>query len=323
MNKGHIPAWKRLGLKLKHAKEEPSSTPTNGRALRLEDIGDGPPSKKRRVESKQTAAAVASANGAREDAPNSEHSSKKVRKQVSFTADTKATDGDTAVSIIPSEVVEDVFQQSSATKKAKKQKQRSTQPSPSKSQGTLDYLNQFYTSHSTWKFNKNREVWILKHAFSTSDIPPSHNMALAQYIHGLKSSNARDRLRSDCAESLDRTSEGPNSSFVSPAEIAEDVLSAFPDTVQADDSHLSLEMQGVPRSRLILWALDPSKTTSELQSEPPQEPEAINGASVAAPQKKRKNRTAVVEYSSSSSSSSDSESDSDSSSDDNGENEST
>lgn len=308
MSKTHVPAWKRLGLKLKYAKEENDAAQPN-RHARFGN-GDEPPSKKRRTNAEDTSPARTT-NGSSDVASLTPSRSEKPKKQVSFSSDTKTTDGDSAISIIPSEVVEEVFQQADSKKKSKKQK-LPTQPSTVKSQGTLEYLVQFYTSNSTWKFNKNREVWILKHALSTSDIPPSYNLMLAQYIHGLKSPNTRDRLRLECIGA------GPGGSL--PQEVIEHgarALASFPETLHPEESALAAEMQTVARPRLILWALDPSNEDTQPQPGQTQDSSATKAATkTERPQKKRKNRTAVVEYSSSSSSSSESSSDSETSSSD-------
>lgn len=309
MSGTHVPAWRRLGLKLKYAKDDIHKTQPNQRVESSNN--EEPPSKKRRTTTGDDSPTKA-ANETSSLASSTPTRPNKVRKQVSFSSDTKTTDGDSAVSIIPSETVEETIQPSDSKKSSRKQKAQ-TQPSTVKSQGTLQYLTQFYTSNSTWKFNKNREVWILKHALSTSDIPPSYNLPLAQYIHGLKSPNARDRLRLEAA--------GAASGEAMPQDLAEKgarLLASFPEGVVSQDtgmcSSLVAEMILVSRPRLILWALDPTNATgSELQSGKLQNRTAAKSTDkIEKPQKKRKNRTAVVEYSSSSSSSSASEGESES-----------
>lgn len=312
MSKTHVPAWKRLGLTLKHAKDESQPTQINGK---VKPIGTRePPTKKRRVDGSATYNDTPDnrmTNDQSTTTASPQNGSKNPKKQVSFTTDTKTTDGDTAVSIIPSEAVEDLFPQFQATKKSKKQTQ-SPLPSSGKNEATLEYLALFYKSNSKWKFNKNREVWILKHALSTSDIPPSYNLMLAQYIYGLKSPNTRSRLRQECAGA----GAGPTAP-VPCREEAGSALASFPETILKEDSNLSTEMQAVARPELILWALDPSGATKNVEMATKADPVADGkNPQENKVQKKRKNRTAVIEYSSSSSSETESDSSSESESDD-------
>lgn len=302
MSKTHVPAWKRVGLKLKYAKDDRQHLYGNG--IPDSDGASEPPAKKRRVNDSTNPEKGTVTRSSLADAtiPSKSTHLEKPKKQVSFTNDTKTKDGDTAVSVIPSEQVEEAFSQA-ASKKAKKTKQPS-QPSATKSQTTLDYLVQFYSSHSSWKFNKNREVWILKHALSLQDIPSEYNLMLAQYIHGLKSQNTRSRLRQECIAS--------NVNYDAPgiSQAAMDALKTFPDHVESQTSAVSQKLQSVGRAQLIMWALNPSGGPNDVQTPPT---EAAAGKSAV--QKKRKNRTAVVEYSSSSSSESESGGDAESESD--------
>jgi hypothetical protein len=306
MSKTHVPAWKRLGLKLKYAHADAQPVRLNGHTEPAND--PAPPAKKRRLadhvkgEGPDT---EASTNGSVHYAPSPEPRLSKAKKQVSFTHDTKTTDGDTAVSIIPSEAVEEAFPDAKSTKKAKKAKQP-TQPSPNKNQSALQYLAQFYKENPTWKFNKNREVWILKHALSDSYIPPSLNIMLAQYLYGIKSDNTRSRLRQEFIGA----SAGVDND-VRPSEDAVRALVEFPNTTQDDDSVIPKQLAAVARPQLLLWALDPTNASLG----PTETPGAVVQSKAIQQeklQKKRKNRTAVIEYSSSSSSESESESNSES-----------
>lgn len=68
-------------------------------------------------------------------------------------------------------------------------------PSPSHTSPSLEYLTLYHTSRTTWKFNKAKQTHLLKHLFSPSTIPPSHDAALASYLSGLQSASARTRIR--------------------------------------------------------------------------------------------------------------------------------
>ncbi|RMZ86792.1 hypothetical protein DV736_g5981, partial [Chaetothyriales sp. CBS 134916] len=159
----HTPAWKRLGLKLKYAKEDApentlASVTNNGFRKTKADGTNGITKSKNghlngRSSPPTSNGSVPHINGHIDGPPPT-----KKQKRVSFSADTKLLDGD-------------------------------------------DYLHQYYNEHSSWKFQKNREVWILKHALSTEDIPTKdYGLALAQYVYGLKSEGARKRLTEEAEE---------------------------------------------------------------------------------------------------------------------------
>ncbi|RMD40901.1 hypothetical protein DV735_g4230, partial [Chaetothyriales sp. CBS 134920] len=203
----HVPAWKRH----KYGREDPikSDDPnTNGitkpkqKAKRSDLNGHHSPPR-------TSNGTTAHTNGHRDGPPPA-----KKQKRVSFSPDTKLLDGDgdgasTARHAIPSElananngssstaktntgrksknadaaVVPTPAPASKPPKPAKKAKMTQTPPSKHKSQQMLDYLSRYYISHSSWKFQKNREVWILKHALSTEDIDTGeYGLALAQYV---------------------------------------------------------------------------------------------------------------------------------------------
>ncbi|KPI44621.1 uncharacterized protein AB675_8335 [Cyphellophora attinorum] len=317
MSSTHVPAWKRLGLKLKNAKE--TATPAS-----IQNTHQ-PPSKKRRIDRRNSTAETPvhiKANGSSESPINGHEPVRdpKPKKQVSFTSDTKATDGDTAVSITPSEAIASDGNDKSVSKKPKKAKKQATAPSPGKSQDVLNYLTEYYRSNDTWKFNKNRETWILKHLFDTAAIQTTYNLPLAQYLYGIKSQNARDRLRMRCiaegAKLGDEDNERNGESDVRTVPGAKAAVEIFVNDTEVvlEGSELDKLFQRTPRTALVLWALDPAAgATNAGLSTADKSKTGIAGSGDAA-RKKRKNRTAVVEYSSSSSSES-SESESESSSD--------
>lgn len=87
------------------------------------------------------------------------------------------------------------------TKPAKKPKTRlpktSSGPGPSRFDPILTYLTTHHTSPQTWKFSKTYQNQILKHLFSLIHIPSSYDAALLSYIHGLKGTSARSRIRKE------------------------------------------------------------------------------------------------------------------------------
>ena len=223
-----IPAWKRLGLKLKYANENsehlpnPNKSVANSPAIPASESPkqsipstSEPPRKKRRTDGR--------ANGISEHPPpasnqatngNKNPSEKILKKQVSFATDTKpaylVTDKpSTRSNGSNAEEVQAVTPAKRSKKKSAKSHRNKTQhPAGEKSNTALEYLDQHYTARGSWKFNKTREIWILKHALSESDIPRDYDLALARYIHGLQGTGARGRLRNQCLEELKGRSPG-------------------------------------------------------------------------------------------------------------------
>lgn len=272
----HIPAWKRLGLKLKFANDTPvlplSHTDTNGsqnglsakkRKASLSAEVDSsttkfvPPAKKPKkqpkiacssqtatfTESSQSSALtptlasveLASSTNLPQDPSlvSTASPTAKKRKSVSFAPETKAQDGDSTKQLYTAWLAHQDEDFSPATaaqalrhvsppkihpstlpdtttspkappvKKAKLSKKERLKLSAEASApipitATLQYLQSYHTSRSSWKFNKSKQNQVLKHAFDTIKIPRSYDRALAAYMEGLeKTSNACKRLREE------------------------------------------------------------------------------------------------------------------------------
>jgi hypothetical protein len=361
-----IPAWKRLGLKLKNVKDiKEAISSTNGvlpnklkqsspdthSGPRVDGSLAEPLAKRRRVESHanghtQTNGSLAGTSGI---LPKDQAA--RLKKKVSFTAETKLEDGGKELitdweqddyAYYEQKAAENDAKEAhrdfvSAQKKSEESKISSKKPSstPRKSKDALDYLNLYYGSRCSWKFSKNREVWILRHILSTNDIPTSFNIALASYVHGLGSRQARSRLLNQCQEALEK--EGPKeSSGVGPDSDSdhmedpkrrkayhdyavgrfkrslEDHLNDEQRQVDEDDSRYQRWLSRRRRAELLLWAVTPSASGTEGSSvsnhEVKSEPHSSTSADIVSKNGvfpgghllKKKNRTVVVEASSSS-----------------------
>ncbi|KIW43339.1 uncharacterized protein PV06_04451 [Exophiala oligosperma] len=310
-----VPAWKKLGLKLKHSQE--SSEPPikmNGNGVgslehAQESLLEQPRKKRKFSPIREESTKSESTNGAIQSSFKSpKPQNKKLKKKVSFSLDAPP-DLVTSTSS-PSQKIADV-EKSPATKQKKekrprKDSSRARQASAPRINPALEYLSQYHTSRPTWKFNKTREIWILKHALSEEDVPRDYDVALARYLHGLKGIGARERLENTCLETLRARSDDEGISSQTTAD--RDFQKRFRDMLQASEDgsfddqneHLRQWIQQRPRPQLLLDSLG---SDARAEGEKPKP-------------KKRKNRTVVVEYdSSSSSSSSDSDNESESESD--------
>ncbi|OJD17743.1 hypothetical protein AJ78_02209 [Emergomyces pasteurianus Ep9510] len=275
------------------------------------------------------------------DKPASKPKSKK-RKSVSFAPDTKSEDEDAELELELEHEGGDEHEPSPAAarkaeKKKLKQEQRAknrpaptspSNPKPTPAHPVLQYLTLYYKSRAQWKFQKNRETHLLKHALSVDRIPSTYNAALAAYLAGIKGEAAKRRVAEAAVEAIkaddaDIDSEKNGGDDVSEKDGYRNATISFrrklreqgadPDgwggevvgdgaTDLNDDWLKKLEKR--KRAELILHCVGGSVPTTEAAHSQPK-PLA----------KTRKNRTAVVEDTSSSSSSdSDSDSDNDSSS---------
>lgn len=343
----HVPAWKRIGLELKFARNTPDAVavPAEQRQLaaRTGQEQNGPagsvkerPSKRRRLDHDQLrqeqriANALSNSNvSSREptlttteiDVKNDKHSnfmnegttSRQRKKSVSFATDTKADDGDTRTTIdfptgspgnTPKKTV-------STTELATTNSPRSVTNPPKKrkapikvgtsdSSKNLEYLRTHYEDRSTWKFNKNRDVWILTHALDTDSIPTSQNRALAGYVHGLPERAAsRSRLIERCREVLHPM--GVEGSTIDQAAIKQHLISSLNMSEGIDKTAgLDRELEALPRSYLLLWAMNVDTDDQH---------ENTTTASTSEGKRKKKSRTAApIDLSSSSESDSDSSS---------------
>jgi len=362
-----IPAWKRLGLKLKNAKETQGGTiaPTNGASpqeLKRSLSGTHlvldpepreswvePVTKRRRLGSDTTESARSNGSLNRTSNIFSTAQSAKLRKKVSFTAETKLEDG--GKELITDWEHDDYayYEQKAADNDAKealrvasdaqnKPHKPSTHPqkpsdTPRKSKDALEYLDSYCRSRRSWKFNKNREVWILRHILSSDDIPTSFNIALASYVHGLGSKQARLRLLNQCQEALDkevpeepsRNETGSDSGHMEDPNrrkaYHDDAVKRFKRSLEnhldheqrkadEDDPDYQRWLSRRRRAELLLWAVTPSPPSTEgvcgssqdVRSEPHTSTSAklANGVLPSGRIPKKKNRTAVVEVSSSS-----------------------
>lgn len=100
----------------------------------------------------------------------------------------------------------------------------------------LSYLLTYHTSRDTWKFEKGKQNWILRHAFNPAKIPDEgYGAALKSYITGLLSPAARDRLLAE----------------------ANEIVKRGKDTISKDGERINPEDQktNVTRAKLVLSAL--------------------------------------------------------------------
>lgn len=217
----HVPAWKKLGLKLKYAKEDAGLRSTD--ADKLENGVNGLPNTREKVKGKRRRLDDEDKDeqqAAGEELAHKTKKNKKEKKRVSFSADTKDRDGDDesgdreegGVSVsnggeldFSAHVSTEKNQDGPAEKKEKKKKKKekgSRKDNASKDLTSahiheapiLSYLSHYHKNRAAWKFQKNRETQLFKSIFSLEQVPTQYNAALLAYLQGLKSEGARRRL---------------------------------------------------------------------------------------------------------------------------------
>jgi WKF domain len=228
-----IPAWKRLGLKLKFSTDNAdqhtqleSDSFTNRKRLRDEDPqklpeetrSDHKVKKKPRLDPTSSSSTKTNGTAVKILSPSLRRESNGMRKTVSFTSDTKVEDGDSSRSLIadweaqydqPPEPEERLKDSGPVKNKISKPKKSKSRPIQEKPNSALEYLTLFHQSRERWKFNKNKEIWILKHLFSVDAIPSDYDVTLSQYLRGLKSSAARERISREAEKIVQEDQEHP------------------------------------------------------------------------------------------------------------------
>jgi len=271
----HVPAWKKLGLKLKFAKEEPdgvneihSQATSNGKKRKnsadseiavetadAERLTRVPKKSKSKHENESPCmivnsdpSSVAQSDDKQSSPLAQQTTPSRKRKSVSFAPEAKTEDGEGVKQVYKKWVEEQIaidpsfdpssvssalkpitppsVRQSSPTsdsltsasplkpeaRKSKKPKVRrkkkdksttkSSKPSSSSDSTKTDhpallYLKTYHTDISNWKFSKPHQNHLLKHLFSLTHIPSSHDPAIVSYLKGLKGTSARSRIRTE------------------------------------------------------------------------------------------------------------------------------
>ncbi|GAP85840.1 putative proteasome subunit alpha type 6 protein [Rosellinia necatrix] len=217
-----VPAWKRLGLKLKPASEgqshdatthRPTTTTTTTTTGAPSTVSSVPNNRAQSGSFTTTPNAKRRASGG---APALDHSAKRPRqdhhwqgqqqtlphqtpkkaKSVSFTADTAVAEKPRASAPLAKKTKQQ--KQAPATAAAAAAVASPRKPAaPVNLEPALAYLRTWHTARSAWKFNKNHQTRLLEQVFAGADettIPAVDIGVFYQYIRGLQG-GVRTRLR--------------------------------------------------------------------------------------------------------------------------------
>ncbi|KAK4236484.1 hypothetical protein C8A03DRAFT_45531 [Achaetomium macrosporum] len=237
MSAPRVPAWKRLGLKLKgpaseeaipssggpNAGTKPSAQVPNAHQTRV--IGNPASALKRKQPSSASTPNAVSTHtpnkkprteeqtAANRGAPSS------VRKSVSFADGTK--DNTKNKTSEP------------AKKKAKKRRAKKTADTPRSDfslEPSLNYLRQWHTARESWKFNKNHQTLLIKYVFDEDKIPSSDISIFYEYIRDLKGF-VRTRLRETAAEIRKKDMEAGEGAFPASVKDKESKQKEYEETI--------------------------------------------------------------------------------------------
>lgn len=283
----HMPAWKRLGLKLKFASDgsqkqaEPVDSELRGQKRLHDKEQFAQPEAKRSRASKSngdTSPTGAGTSSVRRPLPSAltpraytgqieasnpavaEQRSKTSRRSVTFTPETKTADGDSAKDLL--RAWEEEYDNNTPTplrpnqKKLPQDLQRDLMDAPQSQPNVLIYLDQYYNDRAAWKFNKSREIHILSHILSNDHIPTSYNPHLLSYLQGLKSQGARARLRKAAQDAID-ADDGDHTQAV---EVFTGQLKNGLEEGDWDDRRQGVLLQKRKRAELVLWAINQVET---------------------------------------------------------------
>lgn len=199
----HVPAWKRLGLKLKgssSAEAIPSSAGPNSRA---KPSPQTPNAHQTRVNGSPASAlkrkqpgSLSTPNAVTAQTPN-----KKPRREGQSAAD-QGTPSSLKKSVSFAGDTKDSAKEKAKPKKAKSKKPKkasSTAKSDFSLEPSLVYIRQWHTERDSWKFNKNHQTLLIKYLFDGDKVPSADIPIFYQYIRDLKGF-VRTRLRETAAE---------------------------------------------------------------------------------------------------------------------------
>ena len=195
-NAQRVPAWKRLGLKLKGPASGESPAPAssaNATPATAAPAQQQSSPASTNLKRKQPPPASAPINRGPDKRQRTDAVIPSPKKSVKFTEDTKAPEDKPAT------------EPKKAPKRPKEKKKKAPKPAAAEPAETfslepsLAYLRQWQNDRESWKFNKNHQTLVIKYFFDASRIPAADVPIFLAYIRDLKGF-IRSRLRDEAAE---------------------------------------------------------------------------------------------------------------------------
>jgi hypothetical protein len=262
-----IPAWKKLGLKLKQPVGGPAAAePANGSSV----VGQpgGSTGHKRKIEAPPTTTGSPLKKTRRDEQHvfrNGSSSSLKSKKSVTFgdtpskndpvppattptTARNKTTTTNTNGKAKTNQAKEVTSSSLAKPKKPKGPTKKQTAPS-NDINPALEYLRQWKTSRESWKFNKNHQSALIKHIFEPNAIPASDIDAFYEYVRDLKGF-VRKRLREMAMEVQMHDVEAGTAGFPDDTMDIDDKQEVY-DAILADILRRKRQQQNSPKRKFF------------------------------------------------------------------------
>lgn len=83
----------------------------------------------------------------------------------------------------------------------------------------IQYLKEYKDNRTTWKFNKSRQVAVLKMVLDCNSIPTVYDESLKQYLEGLKGEGSRRNLRGEAQGVLSKVNDQENLSALAEVKV--------------------------------------------------------------------------------------------------------
>ncbi|KAH6840627.1 hypothetical protein B0I37DRAFT_219438 [Chaetomium sp. MPI-CAGE-AT-0009] len=199
----HVPAWKRLGLKLKGPSSGEAIPSSAGPNSRVKPSAQTPNAHQTRANGSPASALKRKlpTSASTSNAVSAQTPSKKPRREGQSAAD-PATPSSLRKSVSFANDTKDGAKEKAGPKKTKSKKAKkatNTTKSDFSLEPSLSYIRQWHTARDSWKFNKNHQTLLIKYLFDGDKVPSADIPIFYEYIRDLKGF-VRTRLRETAAE---------------------------------------------------------------------------------------------------------------------------
>ncbi|KAK3296710.1 uncharacterized protein B0H64DRAFT_390121 [Chaetomium fimeti] len=212
----HVPAWKRLGLKLKGPSSGEAIPSSAGPNSRVKPSAQTPNAHQTRANGSPASALKRKlpTSASTSNAVNAQTPNKKPRRENQSAAEPE-TPSSLRKSVSFADDTKDSAKEKAGPKKAKSKKAKKASNATKSDfslEPSLSYIRQWHTARDSWKFNKNHQTLLIKYLFDEDKVPSADIPIFYQYIRDLKGF-VRTRLRETAAETKKKDMEAGAGAF--------------------------------------------------------------------------------------------------------------
>ncbi|KAF2861395.1 hypothetical protein K470DRAFT_270006 [Piedraia hortae CBS 480.64] len=201
---GHVPAWKRLGLKLKYANEQPGEQPRKRKSVSFtEGIIHTPPEKRRRKGDGGSDGLSNSDGRVKTDGKNMDDKKAKNNAKLKTNGEVKIEGNAKSDKIAKSNE-----KTTTDTKAKKKRDKKSANTGPEDRSDLVQYLELYHKDRPNWKFNKAKQNHLLKNLYNFQILPDEYDEAIIMYLDGLQGEGVRKRVKDEADAVVENGPEG-------------------------------------------------------------------------------------------------------------------